>query len=301
MSETKDTLDPEVNQDTQDPEQTQDELKKEDIIEDPSIDVDAGDDDETIDDTAKGAWFDALPPEFREDPDVTKYKSLEEYVKGNREVRKMVGKDKLVVPTDKSTPDEVNEFWNKLGRPESADKYTVPATELPDGLKEESGATMDRFKGAAHEVGITDSQFQKVVEWYQNELVQAHNQEVAELENLKTTAETKLRGEWGAAYQAKVDGAQKVINHFFKGQEMHKAFGVLANDQGFIRAMAGIADKLGEDVIEAPKNNLPTPKEAQVEVDSIMAGRHDLSKAYFDDLNPEHKAAVERVLTLQDA
>ena len=37
----------------------------------------------------------------------------------------MIGQDKLVIPNNNSTDDQWNEVYAKLGRPESADKYTL--------------------------------------------------------------------------------------------------------------------------------------------------------------------------------
>ena len=39
----------------------------------------------------------------------------------------MIGKDKVAVPNKNSTEDQWNEVYDKLGRPESADKYSLNA------------------------------------------------------------------------------------------------------------------------------------------------------------------------------
>jgi hypothetical protein len=39
----------------------------------------------------------------------------------------MIGQDKVVIPNKNSTEDQWNEVYDKLGRPESADKYTLDA------------------------------------------------------------------------------------------------------------------------------------------------------------------------------
>ena len=37
----------------------------------------------------------------------------------------MIGQDKVVIPTKNSTEEAWNEVYDKLGRPESADKYSL--------------------------------------------------------------------------------------------------------------------------------------------------------------------------------
>ena len=41
--------------------------------------------------------------------------------------QKMIGQDKVVIPTNNSTEEAWNEVYDKLGRPESAEKYSLDA------------------------------------------------------------------------------------------------------------------------------------------------------------------------------
>ncbi len=290
----QDTLDP--SSDTLSPEATE-------VLEtaeaDPKVEINAGKEEQEVEETVPiGTWYDNLGPDYKNDPEVTKYKSLEEYVKGNREVRKMIGKDKLVVPTDKSTPEEVNEFYKKLGRPGEVSEYTTPDFDMPEELKI-SDAQLEAYKKTAFDAGVTQKQYETLLGMQRQMTLDAYNKELENVKAMAGKTETSLRTEYGAAYESKIDGAQRVINTFFKGQQMHKAFSALQNDEGFVKAMVAISENLGEDVIAGQTRQTLTPKEAESEVNSIMSGSHDLSKAYFDELNPEHDTAVERVLDLQ--
>ena len=270
------------------------------IIDNPDVVVDAGEViDKTVNDVPEaGNWYDNLEPDYKNDPNVTKYKSLSEFAKGNRELSKMIGKDKLIVPTDKSTEEEVNEFYNKLGRPEEASKYTVPEIDIPDSLVTEDGGK-EAFMNKAHELGLSDKQFSELYKMNAEMTNTRFQQEVTKAEQMGKVTETELRKEFGAAYESKIDGAQKVINKFFQGKEMHPAFAALSNDQGFVKAMSEVAESLGEDVIAGTSRSTKTPSEAQGEWNSIVAGSHDMSEAYFDDTNPEHTTTVDYVLGLQ--
>ena len=265
----------------------------------PNIDVDSGEDEAVEGELPKsGNWYDNLGPDYRSDPDITKYKSLEEYAKGNREVRKMVGKDKLIVPGKDASQEELDTFYNKLGRPEELTGYNVPQMDVPDEITT-AETDMETFKTKAHEIGLTDAQFQALYQMQMEMTIGKYQQGVDQGNSMAANTEKALRSEYGDAYEAKVDGAQKVINTFFKGQEMHPAFGALSSDTGFVRAMATIAEKLGEDVMHGETRNTLTPVEAQKEWDSIIGGNHALSAAYFDSLAPEHQAAVDKVISLQ--
>ncbi|MCK9326773.1 MAG: hypothetical protein M0P69_14875 [Bacteroidales bacterium] len=294
----KETLDPIV--DTPNPENDVTETDEIKQIDNPDIDVDAGEDEAKVNDTPKtGNWFDNLSPDWKNNPDVTKYKSLEEYVKSNAEVRKMIGKEKLVLPTKKSTPDEVNAFYEKLGRPKELTGYTEPViADIPDEIKL-TDTMKEQFKAKAFELGLTDKQFQGLYELQANMSINTFNQQVEEAKNIKAKTETALREEYGAAYETKIDNAQKLINMAFAGEKLHPVFSVLANDKGFVKGMAKISEMLGEDVLETTKHSTLTPVEAKKELDAIIGGSSELSKAYFDDLNPEHNAVVDKVISLQ--
>ena len=108
--------------------------------------------------------------------------------------------------------------------------------------------------------------------------------------------ETVLRKEWGAAYEAKVDKAQKVINHYFAGKNIHKAFGALSSDEGFVKAMAEIAESMGEDSIAGAPRQTMTPKEAQSEINKMLG---DTKHPFHNELSPEHSEAVNKYIELQ--
>ena len=49
-------------------------------------------------------WFDEFEPDLKANPSITKFKSPAEIAKSYVELQKTLGKDKVVVPTEKSTP-----------------------------------------------------------------------------------------------------------------------------------------------------------------------------------------------------
>jgi len=291
-----DTLDP-VDEDTLSPE-NKDQVVS-DAVSDPKIEVDAGEEDidETVNDVGKRTWYDQLPTDMRNDPNITKYQSLEEFTKASRELVSKLGKDKVVIPTENSTDAEKAEFYNKLGRPEEADKYQTPDFKMPEGM-ERSDDTINAYKQKAYQLGLNQKQYEALLDM-QNEMTTAtFNKEVETINKMAATTETELRKDWGAAYEGKVESAQNVINKYFKGKDMHRAFDVLSSDKGFVRAMADIAGHLGEDVIKGQPKNAKTPADAQSEYNMIVGRNHPMSKAYFDEMHPEHDSVGEYMTNL---
>ena len=120
-------------------------------------------------------------------------------------------------------------------------------------------------------------------------------QELESASKMASETETKLRGEWGAAYDAKIDGTQQMINKFFKGKELHPAFNTLANDKGFVEAMAEIASQFSEAQGGGTTKYTLTPAEAQAELNEMIS---DSSGPLFDDMDPRHDEAVRRKIEL---
>lgn len=263
---------------------------------DPNLKINSGEGDGEGDGGGSENWYDALDEDLRNNPSITKYKSFDDMVKGHLELSKMIGKEKIVIPTEKSTPEEWNAYFEKIGRPTDLTGYEVPEIkDLPEEIKMRD-EMLEAFKQKAHELGLTKKQFAELYA-LQTEMSQnSFNQQKESLQKLAQVTETDLRKEWGAAYEKKVDGAQQVINTFFKGKGINKAFEILANDKGFVSAMSDIAEKLGEDVITGIPRTTMTPQEAEKEYNEIMGNP---SHPLFNDLHPEHNAAVDRMTELR--
>lgn len=245
------------------------------------------------------AWYDNLDPDLKNHPSVKKFDDPAKLAKRYVELEKMVGKDKIVVPTEKSTPEEWAAFYNKTGRPEDITGYKTPELQIDERIKM-NDTTLEVFKKKAHELGLNNKQFSELYGIY-HELGQNNlNSILQQQAEMKPKTETALRQEWGEAYESKIDGAQKALNAFFAGRlekETEAAFNVLANSKGFIQAMSEIASKVGEDVIQGSSgSNTMTPKDAQSEINNILM---DNNHPFHNNLHPEHTAAVEKFLSLQ--
>lgn len=258
---------------------------------DPDIVVDSG---EVEKQEAKG-WYSELGSDFANNPSITKFKDAKSLAKSYLELQKVIGKDKVVLPTEKSSPEEWREFYRKIGTPEGIDGYQVEDNDLPDEAKI-SDEGLAAFKEKALELGLTPKQFGELYNLQTELLRNSFNQHKESFEKMKSDSETGLRKEWGKAYDVKIDNAQKVINHFFKGKDINQAFEVLANDKGFIKAMAEIGESMGESVASGGSARMTlTPEEAQNEINQLVA---DTKGPLYDNLDPRHLSTKQRYFDL---
>jgi len=239
-------------------------------------------------------WFDGLDADLKANPSITKFKTVGDLGKSYVELQKALGKDKIVVPTEKSTPEEWKAFWAKAGAPEKEDDYELNDDDVAEPIRvsaEEKAA----FKKAALEMGVPKKHLEGMFNAWKKMRESSFNQEVEKTKNMRGDSETQLREKWGAAYDAKVAGAQKVIDSVFKGKELHPAWKALSNDKGFIEGMAELAEMVSEDKIAGKARVTMTPEEAQSEYNAMLG---DKKHPYHNELHPEHEAAVQRSLDL---
>lgn len=106
------------------------------------------------------------------------------------------------VPGKDATPEEVNDFYSKLGRPDEAGKYEFA---VPQDLPESVPYNADMagsFKEFAHSIGLSQDQAGKAHDWFVGQQVEAAGsvatQNTEKLEELAATERTKLEQVWGA-------------------------------------------------------------------------------------------------------
>lgn len=110
-----------------------------------------------------------LQEEYKNHPEFNNHKDFDQFAKTFMNQAKMIGKAKLEAPQESWTENEWNQFYGKIGRPETADAYELPDT--GDVTPDKVGITEDEikeFKTLAHELGLPKKQgaklMQKIIE-----------------------------------------------------------------------------------------------------------------------------------------
>jgi len=115
-------------------------------------------------DSAGDDWRSTLPDELGNHSFLQKYDNPIEAIKGAVNLSSLMGKKVESVPDENSTPEQIAEFYGKLGVPESADDYKIEFESVPEGLSIDEGS-IESFKGLAKELNLTPSQAQKIAEF----------------------------------------------------------------------------------------------------------------------------------------
>lgn len=239
-------------------------------------------------------WFEKMPEGLREAPVLRNFKTVEGMAKSLLSAQRMVGADKVVIPTEHATPEEVAEFRAKLGVPGTADEYGFkPPEKLPEGMV--YNEELDKaFANQAHRLGLTRDQAKALRDWHTEVSTKAATDVEQEMAKEHTEAQAVLRKEWGNAYEARVNLANSIVRKFDPNGEIIKA-GV-GNNPALVKMFAEIGKAFGEDKLVLGEAD-GTPGVARGKIGDIMGNpKH----AYFDQEHPGHKEAVALVARLHE-
>jgi len=220
-----------------------------------------------------------------------KFTSLGALSKSYANLERQIGNsNKVAVPSDHSTPEEWDSFYNRLGRPETAEGYELKKPEsLRDDLWSEDAAK--EYSTFAHKLGLTKSQATELAAWQQGRVggeVTKHDEALAANQAESIAA---LKKEWGAEYATNVASAKRGAN-LAGGQELvdHP----LANDPIFIRAMAKIGGMVKEDGTGGLRGG-GVGGMGKGPADEIAAIRADPKHPYHHGSHRDHMTAVLRM------
>lgn len=160
--------------------------------------------------SAQTSWLDTLPDDIKKDPSLATFKEPAALAKSWINAQKMIGANKVVIPDDKASDEERAAFYNKLGRPESPEKYELKP---PEGYKLDD-ATSKQMKETAHKLGLTPSQLNGLVA-FDHERIKAasESKDANEMNEIRAEIfdyQKQLGGE--EKYKAKVDEARFALN-----------------------------------------------------------------------------------------
>jgi hypothetical protein len=244
------------------------------------------------------SWKNTISEQFRNDPSIEKFTEIDALAKSYINATKMIGQDKLVIPNNNSTDDQWNEVYSKLGRPESADKYTLDSKS--ETVPMDEGA-IKSFAEQTHKLGLNNKQAQGILEFYKNNMEGTAQQSKIDTETAQVQAEQQLRQEWGRDFEGKVKqaGALAKANIDPEVLDMQLQNGTRLGDHPeIIKGFAKIASMMSEDkILGTESENVNTTKDLESEIAAIMNNRDG---PYYNNNHPDHDKMVQQVYTLRE-
>lgn len=225
-------------------------------------------------------------------------------VKSYVESQKMIG-NSIRLPGPDAKPEDWKKVYQRLGAPESPDKYQI-AVPKEVGWDEES---LGAYRHLAHDLGLTQTQAAKMVEFL------GEREQNKTLEYTKTLGEglKGLQQEWGANYPRKMAFAKRAIQDpavwqalNFKREDAAALFnlfdgpvsGKLGDHPVMIKFFSALGEMMAEDgIISSEVSGMAGPSGAEEEIKKIMG---DPKHALWNASDPGHKDAVEKWTKLHE-
>ena len=252
----------------------------------------------TTQSTTPSTWKDSISEEYRKDPNIEKFTEADALAKSYINAVKMIGQDKLAVPTNNSTEEAWNEVYDKLGRPESAEKYSLDAKSKVVSLDENA---VKQFAETSHKLGLNNKQAQGLLEFYKTNMEGTAQQAKIDTETAQAQAEQELRSEWGREFDTKVKQAGSLAKANMKPEilDMTLSNGTRLGDHPeIIRGFAKIAGMMAEDkIVSTESESVQSNQSIQDEIDTII---NDRASPYWNKSHPNHDKQVQQVYTLRE-
>jgi hypothetical protein len=249
-------------------------------------------------------WYGSIPEEdVRKTIEAKGYKDPAEVSMAYHNLLKLQNGNPNVValPGENATPDEVNAFYAKMGRPETPDGYEFT---FPEGANVDDN--MLKFgRELFHELGLDGKRAQIAADKW-NEFANGTNQRLADewrTANDKEVAEYKAS--LGDKFDATIEAGRRVVNGAGLSDatiqkveasigtagvlELLGAIGMKSQEGGFVGSGTGTG--------QPPAPDQMTPQQAQSEISKLMADA-DFQRVYQDKLSAGHQEAIDRMAKL---
>ena len=216
---------------------------------------------------------------------LTSYRNLEKFAGG--------AKNLVELPPEGATPEQLDAFYTKLGRPGSPDEY---------GLQPPQGADPELtnwFKGTAHKLGLTAAQAKALyTEWNSmsgsmQEKLQAQQAQESE------KAIGALRQEWGQAFDQQIGAGRRAVAALGLDAARLSAYEEKLGTGEMLKLFATLGSKMGEDSFEGGRSESGfgvTPAQARQEIADLK-----MDKQFMDNYLKGNPDAVGKMRRLMEA
>jgi len=241
------------------------------------------------------AWTNGLPGPDAELAAARGWESPAELLRQYRDLEAMVGPDQVRMPGDSSSPEEVEAFWSRLGRPSTPEGYAFSPGETATGY---DTALSNWFREAAHAVHMPADMAQALHDRFREQAATARAQQWQSAEHERQHCESQLRRDWGRSYDARLEDARRAVERL-GGDTLKQVF----NDSGLgdnptlVRAFADMGRLLSANGIGEHEAAPAAPASATQAQREIMRLRSDgaFMAAYGDRTHPSHDVAQQQM------
>jgi hypothetical protein len=226
----------------------------------------------------------AAPADIKPILEAKKWEAVTDVFKSYKDLEGFVGqKDKMLTLPDEGDAEGWGKVYNKLGRPETPDKYEFTG---PEGVEIDNGV-LGEFKKFAHEKGFNGKQFTDTVNFQIAMAQKIQEQQKAQAEAAQAEFRAQFKTE--QEFEDVTKGAFRAAERVGLGDIIEK-YG-MQHDAAAMRALRELDRKLSNDVVPAAPTANAKSKEEQIK-------ELTRSDAYTQSRHPDHASTVRQVIAL---
>ena len=178
-------------------------------------------------------------------------KDANEVGKYIKELQSFAGK-KGDIPSKDASEEEWNEFYGKMGRPDSIEGYDFGVNdEFKELVGEEAvpffEQAIDGFKEQAFKLGASVDQADEMVDWYLNQIAEDVQETNKANEAYYAEQEAEIKKEWGDAYDGMNDGIKAMLMNNGMSVEDVDSLGITGN-AALAKTLGNISKSFADDV-----------------------------------------------------
>lgn len=225
-----------------------------------NLDTNGGNSDHNADGSNSPAWCAQLEGDLQRHERLTSFRTISDMGKALIDAEgKLTGA--IFPPGEKATDEEKAAFFNKIGRPEGADKYGFSKpSDYPEGAP--YAPEMEAaYKQVAFSAGLSEAQASALFAWYNSAVAQGFERQAQEQKSATDKALNQLKDQWkGDEFKVNVDLAARTFKQY-AGEDAaaadllsRKIDGLTLGDHPtFVRLFASIGKTISDDTLNVGK------------------------------------------------
>ena len=213
------------------------------------------------------------------------YRNLEKFAGG--------AKNLLEMPPENATPEQLDAFYSKLGRPADPNEYGLKA---PDGG---DPAMVEWFKGTAHKLGLSAKQAQSLFTEFNGMSGSMQEKLQSQMAQESEKAIGTLKQEWGQAYDQMIGAGRRAATALGYDAGRLSAIEDKLGTAEMLRLFATLGSKMGEDSFAGERSEGgfgTTPAAAKQQLADLR-----LDKGFMDNYLKGNPDAVSKMKRLMEA
>ena len=246
-------------------------------------------------------WTETLAPELKALAGHKGWRRPEDALRSYAHLERAFGADKVALPGKDAKPEDWDALYARLGRPAAPEQYDLAGVARPDGMPWNAEGERAMLR-EMHAAGLSNRQARHLLSKYAE--MQGGAWSVAASNGARRVEEARsaLRRDWGSAYDAKSDLANRAFRLAFgdgveEARQLRLADGSFLGDHpALVRAFARLGESLAEHPMAGAKGGAhlsATPDEARAEI-ARMHGEPATMRALTDRAHPEYAVMVAK-------